>query len=865
MLLIGAAILTVSGMAWAQPSYRSLLESLSQHVAQAARAELDRGNPDLALALALEALPRDVAANDRPYIHEAARVLHTLVRSGGTELHRLSGHDSAVWTAVFSPDGKRVLTAGGDGTARLADANDGRELAVLRGHRGSVGIAVFSGAGDRILTASNDGTARIWDAASGASLVVLRASPNAVTVDEPQDGVTRQTDPAGQVQRFVFGGHGDDVICAALFSWDGKRVLTAACDGVVKVWEATSGRELLALADAGPLQHAMFSSNGHRIVTGHDRGVVRTWDATSGKQLSVLEPPDNVRAAMNFATLSSHGERFLIVTAGGVRLWNVETGAALPTLGIPRVTAAAFSAGGARVLTATSDNTTITGWETMSGTPLFRRHGPPEKVRWLRFSADGRRFMTANDAFTVRIWDATTIYESNTEQNEPVTLVGHAHDVHTAAFSADGSRVVTTSYDQTARIWDVAGGKATAAFGGGQFNGASISPDGKQVLMRSATTATLYDAQSGRSLAAFNRPGMTVGTPRFTPSGVQLFTASGDGTLAIRDFTSGEALVTLDSEGAFVGERSSWGEQNWVFTFSSTVSPDGSLVWAASPQASRPSVYYGTGRLWDAASGKLIAAMPDIMYYRKPALSADGKRLAVKAIDGTVNLYSVTDGKTIAVLPGHDHPDVILAFSPDGSRLLTTSGVAARMWDAATGRMLFALPRLSSVILSALFSPDGRTILTAADREVQVWDAATGKPMREFRGHKYYMSGATLSPDGTFILSWAGDRTVRLWHVAHEEALAVFRSPANAQRIDHAAFLAEGALALIIIDGKAQVWRTFSRPQELIDHACSIMTRPLSRAERRRLFLEEDPKDPPCGWHPDMAVKPPYAPKAAPR
>src|SRR5207247_634054 len=77
----------------------------------------------------------------------------------GTPLATLSGHTGAVNSAVFSPDGQRILTASADTTARLWDAS-GTELATLSGHTDAVTSAVFSLDGRRILTASADGTAR---------------------------------------------------------------------------------------------------------------------------------------------------------------------------------------------------------------------------------------------------------------------------------------------------------------------------------------------------------------------------------------------------------------------------------------------------------------------------------------------------------------------------------------------------------------------------------------------------------------------------------------------------------------------------------------------------------------------------------
>ncbi|MEH1791108.1 MAG: ribosome assembly protein 4, partial [Nostoc sp.] len=130
----------------------------------------------------------------------------------GKLIAELKGHTDQVNSASFSPDGKRILTASSDKTARVWDI-EGKLIAELKGHTDQVNSASFSPDGKRILTASNDKTARVWDI-SGKLIAELK-------------------------------GHTSYVISAS-FSPDGKRILTASNDKTARVWRADNLDELLS-------------------------------------------------------------------------------------------------------------------------------------------------------------------------------------------------------------------------------------------------------------------------------------------------------------------------------------------------------------------------------------------------------------------------------------------------------------------------------------------------------------------------------------------------------------------------------------------------------------------------------------------
>jgi tetratricopeptide (TPR) repeat protein len=160
----------------------------------------------------------------------------------------LRGHTQSAFSASFSPDGTRIVTASQDGTAKVWDAKTGAEALTLKGHTDWVHSASFSPDGTRIVTTSGDKTVRVWDAKTGAEALTLK-------------------------------GHTDRVYSAS-FSPDGTRIVTASFDLTARVWDAKAGAEALTLqGHKWFVYSASFSPDGTRIVTASWDRTARVWDA----------------------------------------------------------------------------------------------------------------------------------------------------------------------------------------------------------------------------------------------------------------------------------------------------------------------------------------------------------------------------------------------------------------------------------------------------------------------------------------------------------------------------------------------------------------------------------------------------------
>jgi WD40 repeat protein len=420
----------------------------------------------------------------------------------GKEVMRLGDQSGSVLSIKFSPDGRHLLTASADSTAKIWDLATGNPIHSLP-HPTVVSGADFDPSGELIVTAAYDGKARLWDAETGKLLTTYVAGAkelhSAVFSPRGANGLRIVTASADKTAR-IWGPYAwmregirlrhRDWVNSVSFSADGRYVVTACSDGTSRIWDAATGAPLVTLkGHQGPVWSAAFSADGARVVTASEDKTARIWDAKSGAPLHVLSGHgDWVRSA----AFSPDGQR--VVTASGdgtARIWDANTGKSLLVLGSPAV----------------------------NGHPLW--------MRGAAFSPDGRFVATASDDETARIWDAAT-----GTQIRVFTTHQRGSAMWSAVFGPHGHRLLTASEDKTARLWDVETGKELAVFAGhgGEVLAATFSPDGTRVLTASQDkTARIWDAATARELAILPMHTRSVRSGAFSPDGRRVATGSVDG------------------------------------------------------------------------------------------------------------------------------------------------------------------------------------------------------------------------------------------------------------------------------------------------------------------------------------------------
>ena len=370
---------------------------------------------------------------------------------------------TGVHSVHFSSNGKFILTASFDMTARIWDASNGKAVGAPLQHDEALLCASFSRDGDRIVTGSKQGTGQIWDAKSRRRI-----------------GESIQ--------------HRDEIF-SANFSADGKRVLTASKDGTAQLWDATKrGLVPLVLKAAKPpdwIVSASFDQDSRHVhVTTHD-GVVEIWDALSGKLIgteSQKNPPPT--------SVSADGKRRAIVSKDmlTITVFDAATNKAFspPILhpGQSFVIATVLSDDGNQLLTSAIDNC-VRLWDVKTGSLVFDPIKHPQFVRSVSFSRDGSRILTGCMDRAARMWDAHT----GRPLLEPLRH-GEGGSVEDAQFSPDGKRIVTASMDGKAQIWDASSGqRLTEPFQHDEpaVHVARFSLDGRWLLTTAGSNAFIWD------------------------------------------------------------------------------------------------------------------------------------------------------------------------------------------------------------------------------------------------------------------------------------------------------------------------------------------------------------------------------------
>lgn len=462
----------------------------------------------------------------------------------GKLVRTLSGHTSGVSDVAYSPDGRRIATGDDDGIVKIWDAETGKELLTLKEKPGRLFGIIFSNDNTRIATATENKETKIWDATTGLEVLILAGHSDWVNnvvfnadgtrvATLGQDGKTILWDGNTGKQLLALASTGNNGLA---INQKGTRLTTLNVDGRVKIWDLSPSHEVLTVPTGGLLSSLLwgqgtvaYTPDGKYFAVGMRDGLIKIWDASTGESHMILQ---GHTAGVNLVVFSRDGS--LLVSASSdhtAKIWDVGTGKELITLtghsdevGNVAISAdnrhvattsldstvkvwdvrsgklertftsaisswglsVAFSPDGTQLVTSFADGT-LAGWDLATGNSIFTVTVGEGGATEIVYGPDGTTLALSGDNLPARIVDAVT-------GKTLVTMGKTGVTAYFIAYSPDGIRVATSYGDGTARIWDAATGQALLTLYGSPIATQSIafSPDGTKIALASDDDIRVY-------------------------------------------------------------------------------------------------------------------------------------------------------------------------------------------------------------------------------------------------------------------------------------------------------------------------------------------------------------------------------------
>jgi telomerase protein component 1 len=345
----------------------------------------------------------------------------------GRQLRRIvSGHVHAL---ILSSNVGKLFSGGWfrDNTVRAYQAESGFELPRMTGHKKWVKAMALTADGLTLFSDGDDETIRIWGAKDGSSQGIISATGEVSALAVTADGTTlfsgaqrsyskenditiRLWDTASRRQVGRLEGHSDNVT-TLLLSAAGDILYSGSADASIRAWDVRSGSALLCLrGHRGSVTSLVLTPDGQTLYSASTDHTVCAWDARTGRRLEVLGGFSGTTSALALSpggeTLYCSDEHQIHARATRSQL----AGAARELAHASEIDALIFSPDGARLFSASADNT-IGVWDSETGRGIGRLSGHPGPIEALALNAIGNLLLSTSNASSAEWHGVSTAAE----------------------------------------------------------------------------------------------------------------------------------------------------------------------------------------------------------------------------------------------------------------------------------------------------------------------------------------------------------------------------------------------------------------------------------------------------------------------
>lgn len=663
--------------------------------------------------------------------------------------------DGAIWNIEWSPDHEFFVTGnnldtsidGAKAEACVYRANDGSEVYCVV-HDSDINDAIFTKDGKHLITGSADQTAKFWNAADGSLEMEIAFGGSVLDLDASETII-------------AIAREDNFLTLYYLDKPDLKPVDVEQVEGVRSV---------------------KFSPNGDTLAFGLQNGRVRFWQKRSN---GFYNGP--IHEKSSYVVLAWSPDSNWVVSGGGDSLAKITR---------------------------------------RDGTFQYDiSHG--DWVEDVAFGNDASWFVTASDDNKIRVM--------NTETNEELFRMSHANFAQKVVVSRDGEWIASTGYDRVVRVWDSISGIQVLEIPL-MSNGSAVSfnQDASRIVAADEDgNVSIWDISGLKSRVGYIKFTEFVREARFTPSGDSLIVNAddfhvwkipADQITQIPDGTQGEIILTAQS-----------------LTYETTISPDSQ--WVAAVELDTEDTQKNRGTLVS-IDGETVIPLEHGGEVTDVAFSSDSTLVATSGADGKIVFWDVQSGERQFEMDNLE-PVNSMAINPSGSLVAAGLHDKIKIWDPVTKQEAAADLLQPGDVVTVVFSPDGTMLATGnSDGSVILWRVA-GNTFTQM-GDTINVTGArrmllTFSPDGKW-LAGGSFGFAYLWDTASEQEFA--RIPHGSNPVTSVSFTNNGAQLLTVSRKVVRIWDVSAIPvifdEQLIESACSHLTSNLSQEEWTTYFGQTD-------------------------
>jgi WD40 repeat protein len=621
------------------------------------------------------------------------------------------------------------------------------------------------------LTGANLSDALLTMTVSECNVIVV--SPNNKWFATGHDDFTiRIWDASSGRELLTLRGH-QGSITAMVVSNDGQWLFSGSYDGTVRRWNTLTSEYLSSYNHQDIITAIAVSADGYWLFSGGFDNTVKKWNTLTGEQLILFNIYQDDVKYLSQNTMSNRGESSEFLNKFVNISYNVKSLRAL-----------VVSLDGCWLFSSCGDGT-VKKWDGLTGEFLLSFDGHQNEVRTLALSADEQSLFSGCDDGIIKKWDV--------ENGEHLLSLDVCKlGISSIVVSVDGRWLFSSSNDGIVKKWDLETVEEITSFNCN--SPIAISHDGNWLFSSYATNISKWNSITSECEFSFNGYLGWVNEIAISTNNRWLFSRSNN-VMKKWDVLTEECLLSIQCDRSFIiigGEHHFFSlskdkimEKRDALTGEYLLSFDGyqDQLIVTVVSADERWLFSGgkdkTVKKWDTFTGEYLFSFDGHQdWVTVLSVSLDGCWLFSGDRSGMVKKWDLETGECLFSLEDHNRGVESITLNRNSRWLFSVDGNrTVRKWDVETGECILSLDDRENILEVIAVDSDGRWLFSGGNTgRVKVWDCLTGKFVRSFGHHQRWITSLCLDDNNKWLFSSSSDHTVKKWDIETGECIAVFNN-----------------------------------------------------------------------------------------